>query len=178
MKLVMTLLVRDEEDIIRDNIEFHLAQGVDFIIATDNLSKDSTTDILKEYEKQGVLKYLFEKEDNFNQSIWVTQMARLAKTQFNADWVINNDADEFWWPIDGDLKSTFENIPSGKNVMVAERTDFVATKEITNNFYESMIYSKKISLNIFGGPLPPKTAHLASSEIRVPQGNHSAEGFR
>ena len=29
MKLVMTLLVRDEEDIVADNLDFHLAQGVD-----------------------------------------------------------------------------------------------------------------------------------------------------
>ena len=30
MKLIMTMLVRDEEDVLRANIEFHLAQGVDF----------------------------------------------------------------------------------------------------------------------------------------------------
>ena len=38
MKLVMTLLVRDEDDIIASNIDFHLNRGVDFIIAMDNLS--------------------------------------------------------------------------------------------------------------------------------------------
>ena len=32
MKLVMTLLVRDEEDIVRENLDFHLAQGVDQVI--------------------------------------------------------------------------------------------------------------------------------------------------
>ena len=38
MKIVMTLLVRDEQDIIRENIEFHLSQGIDYFIATDNIS--------------------------------------------------------------------------------------------------------------------------------------------
>ena len=52
MKIIMTLLVRDEEDVLRQNIDFHLSQGVDFIIATDNLSVDSTKDILKEYENR------------------------------------------------------------------------------------------------------------------------------
>jgi hypothetical protein len=36
MKLVMTLLVRDEQDILADNLDFHLAQGVDEVIVTDN----------------------------------------------------------------------------------------------------------------------------------------------
>ncbi|HJM57083.1 MAG TPA: hypothetical protein QF446_07130 [Planctomycetota bacterium] len=40
VRLVMTLLVRNEEDILATNIEYHLARGVDFIIATDNLSDD------------------------------------------------------------------------------------------------------------------------------------------
>lgn len=63
---MMTLLVRDVEDIIRENIEFHLEKGVDFIIATDNLSVDSTKYILKKYERKGMLKYIFEPEDNYH----------------------------------------------------------------------------------------------------------------
>jgi len=35
VRLVMTLLVRDEVDIVRANVDFHLEYGVDFVIVTD-----------------------------------------------------------------------------------------------------------------------------------------------
>ena len=78
MKLVMTLLVRDEEDIVRENLDFHLAQGVDQVIVTDNGSEDATVEILREYESQGALRLLLEPSDDYSQGRWVTRMARLA----------------------------------------------------------------------------------------------------
>lgn len=174
----MTLLVRDEEDIIRENIEFHLTQGVDFIIATDNLSEDSTTDILRDYEKKGVLKYILEEDDTYNQHAWVTRMARMACTDYKADWVINNDADEFWWPINGNLKSTFEGIHDRFKTLVAQRSDFVALEELNSKpFYAQMVFRKTVSLNSIGKPLPPKMAHRGNAHIEVMQGNHSIRGF-
>ena len=98
LKIVMTLLVRDEEDIIGENLEFHRAQGIDHFIVTDNRSVDRTTDILQRYVSQGILTYIWEGRDNYDQAVWVTRMARVAATEFDADWVINSDADEFWMP--------------------------------------------------------------------------------
>ena len=44
---------------------------------------------------------------------WLTQMARLAATELDADWVIHTDADEFWWPVEGSLTDTLAAIPAG-----------------------------------------------------------------
>ena len=42
MKLVLTLLVRNEADVVDANLAFHLNAGVDFVIATDNGSEDGS----------------------------------------------------------------------------------------------------------------------------------------
>ena len=176
MKLLMTLCVRDEEDIIGANIDFHLARGVDFIIATDNLSTDHTTEILREYEQHGVLRYISQTEDIYDQGRWVTHMARLARTEHAADWVINSDADEFWWPEEGDLKQVLDAVPpSFDAVRVALRTNFVPRSMTGSGFFaDSMIIRERNSLGIFGKPLFPKVSHRAFADIVVTAGNHSA----
>lgn len=177
MNIVMTLLVRDEQDIIRENIEFHLAQGVTHFIATDNKSVDETTNILKEYEKRGVLHYLYEDSDNYNQSEWVTKMALMAYVKYKADWVINNDADEFWWPQTGNLKSTFERVSSEFNVIEAHRSNFVMVTNADSPFYQSMVYKEVKSVNSMGRPLPKKVSHRGTPNIKIAQGNHSVSGL-
>ena len=54
MKFVVTVMVRDEADIIAAMVEHHLAQGADLIIATDNGSIDGTTEVLQAYADLGV----------------------------------------------------------------------------------------------------------------------------
>ena len=98
MRLVMTLLVRDEDDVLDEHIADHLNAGVSFVIATDHRSQDRTSEILESYARRGVLRVLREKGESGQQSVWQTRMARLAATEHGADWVINSDADEFWWP--------------------------------------------------------------------------------
>ena len=175
MKLVMTLLVRDEQDIVRENLDFHLAQGVDEVIVTDNGSEDDKLEILREYAAQGAVRLLVEPTDDYSQGRWVTRMARLAADE-GADWVINNDADEFWWPRNGTLKSTLEGLDAEVGVVVAQRTNFVPRPDDELPFWERMTLRERVSLNPLGNPLPPKLAHRAHPQIRVVQGNHRLKG--
>jgi len=110
-KLVMTLLVKNEVDIVRQNIEFHLRHGVDYIIATDNISDDGTYEILKEFEKMGVLYLIQEKEQDYDQAKWVNRMGRIALDQFGANIIFHCDADEFWYSKSGELKNELLSNP-------------------------------------------------------------------
>src|ERR687897_3660701 len=112
MTLVMTLLARDEADVIESWLEFHLNAGADYVVATDNRSQDGTTEVLERYAREGHLHLIREPGDDLRQSEWVTRMARLAGTDFGADWVLNTDADEFWLARGGSLKELLGTIPS------------------------------------------------------------------
>lgn len=178
MKLVMTLLVRNEEDVIRQHIDYHLNNGVDLIIARDNLSEDRTRDILLDYEKQGVLVYQYETEDNYAQSKWVTEMARLAYAKHAADWVMNSDADEFWWVNQGKtLKQFLQGVDCFTDVLIVQRYNFPPTTPSLASFLERMIYREVTSLNPLGNPLPPKVCHRALDDIVVAQGNHAVSSL-
>jgi hypothetical protein len=176
MKLVMTLLVRDEEDILRSHLDFHLSQGVDRIIVTDNGSEDATVDILREYEARGSVRLLFEPSDDYSQGRWVTRMARLAATDEGADWVINSDADEFWWAREGTLRGMFEGLGAEVGTVRLQRQNFVPVPDDDPPFWERMTLRERESLNPIGKPLRPKLVHRAHPEVTVGQGNHRIEG--
>ena len=95
MRLVQTMLVRDEIDIIDAQISYHLNAGVDFVIVTDHDSRDGTSEVLDAYERDGQLLRI-PRAGKMYESAWRSHMARLAATEYGADWVINTDADEFW----------------------------------------------------------------------------------
>ncbi len=177
MKLVMTLLLRNEEDILASTIDYHLNQGVDYIIATDNLSDDGTPDILESYRQMGVLQVIQESEDNYAQHKWVTRMARLACTEYQADWVINNDADEFWWPEQGDnIKGILAAQDESVLAVTAPRTNFVPLGAGNPaQVLGRMIYRESDSRNALGEPLQSKVCHRAHPDIEVAQGNHSVK---
>ena len=176
MKLVMTLLVRDTQDILRENILYHLNQGVDFFIATDHRSTDSSKDILKEFESQGLLHLIEEKGESYEQATWVTRMARLAKSKYKADWVINNDDDEFWWPIDNTLNVTLQNLPPEDAVVSAPRHNFVPRLDMSSSPFEQMTVRHVLSKNSLGDPLPSKVCHRGLANVEVLAGSHSVKG--
>lgn len=176
--LALTLLVRDEVDIVAATIEHHLAAGVDLIIATDNGSVDGTVEVLQAYEKAGVLRLLSESRQDYSQAVWVTRMARLAATEHGAAWVINCDADEFWQPTGGGavLTSALLAVPSSYGSVVARRTNLVAPPTAIGPWVDRLVYRDLQTMTERGTPLPPKVAHRGCRDVDVAQGNHAVSG--
>ncbi len=189
MKLVMTLLVRNEDDIIEANLDYHFARGVDFVIATDNRSEDGTREILERYAREGHVRVLTEERDDYRQPEGMTRMARMAAEEHRADWVINNDADEFWWPNPASLKEVFAAIPPEYGALAASRVNFVARPDDDAFFAERMVVSKvrEISAGSEGEKgggaagrwfhgTTPKLAHRARRDVEVLDASHGLRG--
>jgi hypothetical protein len=161
MKLAMTLIVLNEADIIEDNLRYHRAQGVDFFIALDNGSTDGTVEILQRYERTGLLKLVqmpgtmltIQRKGN-------TQIARLAH-EMGADWVFHNDADEFWWPVNGNLKDAFGQIPDDQGIVLIPRTEFLPRPDGPGSFAE------RLTVREARFRRPPKTAHRTHPAVKL-----------
>src|SRR3954453_12067713 len=114
----MIYKVRDEADIIEENLRFHRAQGVDFFVIADTGSTDGTLEILERYERAGLAR--LERVEGGMKGLKRGGEEEITRTarEMGVDWVIHNDADEFWWPASGNLKATFESIPEPFGMVV------------------------------------------------------------
>ena len=182
MKLVMTLLVRDEADIIEDHLKYHLAAGVDFVIATDHRSHDGTSEILESYARTGVLRRIPEDGEYTRQGEWQTRMARLAAIDHGADWVINSDADEFWWPRAPSLKEALRSVPDMCGIVLGLVRNFVPRRFEAGSFAERMTFRLAASapINDPATPFRPvvKAAHRGDPAVRIGEGgSHRVYGL-
>ena len=66
----MTLLVRDEADVVDSHLAFHLNAGVDYVVATDHRSQDGTTEILDRYARDGRLHLIREEDVEYREVEW------------------------------------------------------------------------------------------------------------
>jgi hypothetical protein len=177
MKLVMTLLARDEADVVDSWLAFHLGAGADFVVATDNRSVDGTTDVLERYAREGHVHLIREPGEDLRQNEWVTRMARLAATEFGADWVINSDADEFWWPRGASLRDVLSAISPRYGTVGAFLRVFVPRPDRADAFFERMTvrFSALAPINDPASLYKPirKVIHRAHPEIQVTRGNHA-----
>lgn len=175
--LIMTLLVKNEEDILEENLLFHKAMGVDGFIVTDNNSTDKTALILKKYWKKGWIKeIILETGDNYMQAVWVDRMIGLAKDKYKADWVINADADEFWYCKSENLKE--EIARTRANVLKCRMR--CVLPEPDKNFYQweyivnPVENPQKYDLSEYSiyNPQIPKVMHRTSGYLKIHAGNH------
>ncbi|WGL53687.1 glycosyltransferase family 2 protein [Nocardioides sp. BP30] len=179
MRIIGTMMVRDEIDIVAAMVEHHLAQGVDLLIVTDNASIDGTTEVLEEYARTGRVELHHDPLHLKQQSRVVTAMARRARTEHRADWVLNLDADEFLVPMDRSLtvRAALERTPLSLNAFTAPVTNLVGPPAWSGSGIGRLEWrdlrtdAQLQEIGIFAQPTP-NAIHRGESDVVVAQGNH------
>ena len=186
MLVVMTLMVRDEADIVGAMLAHHRAFGVDHMIVTDNGSVDGTTEILREFAETGFVTLWHDPVHRKQQYQVVTQMARYAATELGADWVINADADEFW--LTTDRSRALHDVLGGVSASVHNLTvpviNLTGTPARDGSGLSRLVYrDQRTESELHAAGIPfhptPNAVHRGNSEIEISQGNHfvSAPGW-
>lgn len=183
-KLIMTLLVKNEEDIIEQNILFHHQMGVDAFIVTDNNSTDKTMEILLKYKEKGwIVEIIEEKSTGYEQKRWVDNMIMLAKKKYKAEWVINADADEFWYTSLGSLKREMTDIRGNvlttrmKVVYPIEGEGWGQWDETVRPISKKKIMELGLSPYCVFRKNRSKVAHRTSGYLHISMGNHKVAMF-
>ena len=181
-RIIMTLLVKNEGDILEENLLFHKNMGVDALIVTDKNSSDGTLDIIHKYVEKGwIIKVIKEESTNYEQKEWVDRMVWAAKTEFNADWVINADADELWYVKEGNLKTYLKGVNANVlncrviNVYPEETKPIWMWNRIVHPIDNIDKYNLS-SYSIFGRQYK-KVMHRTDGYIQISMGNHKVAMF-
>lgn len=180
VKIVMTLMVRDEADIIAAMIEHHLSQGVDLIIATDNGSVDGTREILADYARAGRVELHDYLTQDKNQTAVVSGMASRAATVHGADWVINADADEFFVTRDPalNLRSALTMISPALGSFSVPVRNLTGTPARRGSGLRRLVWQdhrdeetlmERYALHAHPSP---DVIHIGRADVVVQQGNH------
>ena len=186
-RLVMSILCRNEIDIIEANIKTHATLGVDAFVVMDNGSTDGTREKLEELSQQYDLHVIDQPSQTYQQAKWMKELAVYARDVLNARWVISNDADEFWIPQNGDLKSY---LLANDSVVTVKRSNVVLTEKALKQGYHfsqadyrvqyPICYDREVQksddqISMLLVPISPKVIVNPNGLIKLSGGNHRAK---
>jgi glycosyltransferase involved in cell wall biosynthesis len=189
--IVAVMMVRNEADIIRINLLYHLASGIDQVLVIDNGSTDQTAAILEEFADTRRV-HVFPRPGAFHQAETTTEFAREAFLR-GAQWVLPTDADEFWHTPGGRLRDILDD-SAGAGALEVDVVNFVQDRfqvglssrgllTMTRRVPEPIGTSGDAAELVESGRVsfvecryPPKHISRGSIALQIAQGNHAVCG--
>lgn len=184
VKLGMTLLVKNEADIIELNVNHHINQGVDIIVALDDNSTDRTSVILRNLADKGLLHLVDYPKTKYDHSGLVNYLGSISANKYKADLLFHCDADELWVSSTGNLKQEMIDRPFVTGLYVPMINVLLKEDNGHEQFPNDAIYhvvkpmkikndSDKSMIDFYLKEYPAKVLYtLKNGYLRVTRGNH------
>jgi hypothetical protein len=190
MRLYGVSMVRNEADIIRVNVLYHLSMGFDRLLIVDNASTDGTRRELRKLSRDPRVRWMRDKGP-FRQGEIFTRLARQAFLE-GADWVAPVDADDFWCARGSFIKKVLAE--SGAAALRVRHVDFIQRREQRESSPDELLYmTRRVPEPVDRAKAPellasheisyiemarlPKLISRASEAIKMVKGAHSLDGI-
>lgn len=167
-------MVRDEADIVAFTIQHMARQNLDGILVADNMSKDSTPEILGSLRDKipCELVVIEDPEVGYFQSKKMSRLAHHVGEAYDADWVVPFDADEQWVAAEGTVGSTLRGLPDAITYAPATLHNYVPTAQ--DDEHEPNPF-RRIKWRIRERSPLPKVACRFIPGMVIEQGNHGVK---
>ncbi len=202
-EIAYVTMVRDEEDVIKENLEWHYSLGFRYFFIIDNRSRDYTRELIESFRVRtnAIVHLLIDYSEVNNQYKNFNAAFRFIETHYDhVQWMFPIDADEFLCPA-RPLWSIIQSVDSCVGSIIYPRIPYLPTsiESLSGNgkFFERLEYIyidnpktdlyRHYQFHPFDPPAPwdrklginifnNKVAIRAHYGIRTVRGNHYIEG--
>ena len=189
MRLYGVSMVRNEADIVRVNVLYHLSMGFDRLLIVDNASTDGTRRELRRLSRDPRVRWMHDRGP-FRQGEIFTGLAREAFLE-GADWVAPVDADDFWYARGG--SSIKKVLAESEAALRVRHVDFIQRREQRESLPDELLHmTRRVPKPVDRAQAPelltsqkisyiemarlPKLISRASEAIKMVKGAHSLGG--
>jgi len=135
MRIAMTLGDVAAPDVLDAQIAYHLHVGVDVVLVPASIAIGPVREVLDAYARQGRLHVVDVAEPRASAR---ARLARLAGADHHADWIIDAQPGEFWWPREHNLHRVLAPVPPRYGVVQGLVRRFVPRVEDGGPFWKRM----------------------------------------
>lgn len=178
--IALITMVKDEEDVIYENLVWHFCVGFRKFVIVDNDSTDKTLALIHKFKKEteGKALVIIIEDPIFEhiQSRIITAAMRTVNVVWpEVEWVFPVDGDEFWYP-NRPLDQILADVPKDKDEMLVIQyqqrpCDKYDKIDSSKPFYNSIVCRDRVLSS--GGGLG-KVAVRSNVTTQIRQGNHEA----
>ena len=152
-RLAAVVGVCDENEVIGKCIAHLEAQGVQSIVVVDMNSVDGTREQLVEMRDAGRIVLIERNNDPSRDLDYLTSGVEHARRVFAPDWILVQDADEFWISASGDLGDALAGAGCAESVFLVDRYNACLCDDLLSKFATPISIGDIASLGVWAEPL-------------------------